>query len=250
MMTKRGNHPSRRAFTLLELLLAATVMATLTALLGALVAQTRQWGGDQAMGERAIRLARVMTLIREQWGDRRMLPLAGDGPSVQLNHDRLEFVTARAVVDPSRALVRAIYAIEPDWSGPPEAGARWRLVYREYPYVDFSGGERSESERLSNRSGEPDLVLLSQCPALAWERRAMVDEDGAEVADLEDDDAPALASPASGDAPPAPRVPVAEARLGWAAMKQRDRASAVARLRGVAYQQEFSWVFVVRASRS
>ena len=135
----RSPRRPRAGFTLLEMLLAITVLATLTALVAALWRQMGDWSGEGSKLQEALRLPRVVELLRAQWAERRSnvgMKDTDEGWSVQPGV--VEFVTTLPILDPSRPLVHVAYAVERDLESAGVGAERWRLVYFERPIVDPS----------------------------------------------------------------------------------------------------------------
>jgi prepilin-type N-terminal cleavage/methylation domain-containing protein len=175
---------ARRGFTLLEMVLALTIIATLFGLLTAVWRQAGDWSGDAAAHQRALRLPRVLEMIRTQWSERRMtIGLERPDQTVVITPTQIEFVTAVPVL--GRApIVTAMYVIEPD----PDARAsepRLRLVYEERGVTDVAMPQRSataDAQRAGARTQDtasrvPGVreelpsrtVLLRNCRELRWE---------------------------------------------------------------------------------
>lgn len=173
-----------RGFTLLEMVLALTIIAALFGLLTAVWRQAGDWSGDAAAHQRALRLPRVLELIRTQWSERRVtIGLERPDQTVVVTPSRIEFVTAVPVL--GRApIVTAMYVIEPD----PDARAsepRWRLVYEERGVTDVTVPQRSaaaDAQRIGARAPDTSsrvpgvreeapsrTVLLAGCRELRWE---------------------------------------------------------------------------------
>lgn len=144
-----GAFARARAFTLLELVLALTLLASMTVLIASMWSQARRWGDDNAGDLHAMRLPRVLALVRQQWSDRRTsAPLEASGLTVSARHDRLSFVTATPVLFPGWPLVRATYLIEPDEQRDPRTDAPLqRLVYIEEQVGDVGAYDRFQRER-------------------------------------------------------------------------------------------------------
>ncbi len=148
MTTRRT---TRRAFTLLEVVIATTVMGLLTLLISALNAQLRDWSVDAAEGGESLRVQRAVEFMRDQWAGRVSLP--GRDESIQTSPAYLSFVTTRPALDPAFPVVRATYR----WVAR-EAGEQrvFDLVYEEAPVAGVGIERRTRKKRRRNqRSPRP-----------------------------------------------------------------------------------------------
>ncbi len=174
MPRRRGCRRSIRAMTLLELLVAITMLASLSGMVAALWSQTRAWSGENTRLEHALDARRALDLMRRQWADRRsMVALGEDGLAVRLTEERLEFVTTSPAVAREWPLVRAAFIIERD--PPPGFGepAPSRLVYEETPIVAPGATDAKLSATSGVATPESErIVLLEGCFDLRWEQRA------------------------------------------------------------------------------
>lgn len=170
----------RRAFTLIELMLSATILASVAALTAVLWAQASGWTSDAMSEHRGVRLARVIELMRSQWADRRTgVALDGKGATVRVERDGVEFITATAVLERGWPLVRASYLIEPDLDTGIGRPSAWKLVYEESPIIEFDGpqGAARQGDREGSKPRRPPAAppvrktaLLRGCDRLALER--------------------------------------------------------------------------------
>lgn len=168
----------RNGLTLLETLLAVTILASISALVATLWHQVSAWSSEAGQSGRALRLTRVLELMRSQWADRRTTVALNDGgSSVETLPELVGFVTTTPVLDPSWPVVRARYIIERDLEPGSSAGSTWSLVYEERRFQNL--GSPMESEKPGSTpwvsSGPAELparrmVLLRGCPALRIER--------------------------------------------------------------------------------
>lgn len=168
----------RRGFTLLELLIAITILASISALVAALWSQTTAWAGENGMTLKTMRLPRVRELMRAQWADRRgAFRLSDSGESVAAEPDKLSFVTATPMLFPDWPLVRAEYSIERDYDTPSGALPAWRLVYTETRLADLSEPPEDAQELINKGMGENvgRYVLLANVASLAFERYGVGD---------------------------------------------------------------------------
>ena len=232
-----GRPASRRALTLLELLLAVTILASTMALVASVWAQAGAWTDDAGRFAGAMREHRTIAVMRAQWEDRRAQAAPGERPVfATTDHTTLSFVTATTLLFPDWPLALVAYRIEPDPDHTSPDGVPWRLVYRE---TRLTGADGAPEPTALDGSGEPywrETVLFDNCRALAWERfgpeeaededreRAAEERDGAEA-----DEAPVQA---------------------WHAYGARyDGPVPAVRLVGERDGKEFGCVFVVRPLR-
>ncbi|MCA9292644.1 MAG: hypothetical protein KDA20_02385 [Phycisphaerales bacterium] len=171
------------AFTLLETLLALTVMASMSVL----IAQAFRVAHDAADGgahlERAVQVDRVLRLMQDQWADRRVVKLEGDEPNAQspskpgvtCSEDAVRFITATAILQPEAPLVEASWMVERA-EAEPGAAPSWNLVYQERPITSF----RADREA---RSKVSRLAVLQGCTSLRLEQFVPVKLDGRSASD-------------------------------------------------------------------
>lgn len=178
MIRRRPIITRARGMTLLELLLAVAILASLSALTASLWGQVSSWSrGDASLAE-TMRVQRVIELLRQQWGDRRRLVVAGAAggarygsveEGVEIARDRIAFLTATPLLFPDWGLVHCAYVIEPDLSSPPGPESRFDLVYEESRIVRFDlvirGGVDRDGRPITRRT-----TLLKGCRNLRFER--------------------------------------------------------------------------------
>ncbi len=159
-----------RAFTLLETVLAVTILSVLMSLIAVLWAQARDWTADAQREDSALHLTRLVTAIRMQWGDRRSLdPQKPLQESSGVSPDAVRFVTASPILFPQWPLVRAEYRIELDPFRGTLSEPRYRLRYTE---TRLPGGTDDPLGSL-DAAGQPmieSVVLIDDCTMLLWER--------------------------------------------------------------------------------
>jgi prepilin-type N-terminal cleavage/methylation domain-containing protein len=173
---------ARPGMTLLETLVAATVLASLTTLAATLWSQAARWAGEPALAQGALRNQHAVELLRAQWAARpRGVALVKDQPQrVRVDGERLEFITTRSALFSGWPLVRAAYVIEAEQSRAPGAAQRRRLVYEELRLgrldaaVD-DGARTPDSADLRRRT------LLEACDSLGWRAVARAEEGDAPV---------------------------------------------------------------------
>lgn len=225
-------------FTLLEVLLAVAVIASVAMLGSTLWVQASESSAMVQSRERGLRLQRVGSMLRDQWSDRRSLELPGEsGPQramggARFRADSFAFSTSRSILNPGSPLVEAEYLVRERPDG------LFDLVYAEQGIERFAGAfdgadPRDAEIRASRRSA---IVLLEGCEAIVLERfgaPAENDADDSERSDQEEGGAPERALWMAFD-------PDSE---GGAVESDALRVSV--RYRG----EEAAWVLVARASR-
>jgi len=119
-----------RGMTLLEVLIATTILASLTVVVAMLWSQTKQWTDETRTHGSALQLQRSLDLLDRQWGARltRVKLADGEEGSVIVDGDRLAFVTTESALFPDWPLVRATYIARPTGPAP---GSAWTLEYEE-----------------------------------------------------------------------------------------------------------------------
>lgn len=267
---------SRRGFTLLELILAITVLATLMALIAAAWRNAGDWTRESEAQRRALLLPRVTDVVRSQWAERRTsLDLDKPGSSIHVGPARIEFVTSLPVLDRSLPLVVASYIIESDDSVGAPAGT-YRLMYKEQGIIDTGAAQRSEGAEAqragaSSASGGPRVpgleapaprttVLLGRCTELALEWFDNGDEARREAAKRAEEQSKQQESASQGgglfdeasglaeDAAPVEKL--APPAMEWKGIeKVPERLPLAVRIRGVHQGEPFSCLMVIGRSR-
>ena len=247
--------------TLLELLLALTVMASVMGLLGTLMGQARSWTQRGATDQVLMRLQRVGEAMRAQWADRRTaVDLDEEGRKVAATASSLRFLTATGMLFPEWPLVVAEYRIEADTQHFSSGGVLWRLVYEE---TRLSGMEEIPGAYAVDVRGRPmreAMVLLEACPELWWERFGRgTDADGIRGAGRRGTEGGGRAVDGGGsDAPEDARGAESGARgageeeraYRWRPLEEGFEGFVPAvRLVGAHEGERFGWVFVVKALR-
>lgn len=245
--TARRRH--RRGFTLLEVVLAIALLASMSVLIGALLSQTREWSEDAGSAGASLRVTRVIEALREQWGSRRTaVGITENGGSMSLSPEALQFVTARPLLFTDWPLAIAEYRIEEDFTSSAGQGRRWKLIYTERR-VTAMKDETSDKTDLAGRALVESITLLSNCESLEWQRppKPAATEPGADGSTESEG-----AEPASAPRPaePRPGEPDHFRRIEWAAvMPESTKEPGMVRLSGERNKENFSCVLVVRASR-
>jgi prepilin-type N-terminal cleavage/methylation domain-containing protein len=251
---------NRRGMTLLEVVLALTIMASLAGLVATLWTQGARWTDERAGHARALRLARALELVRAQWAERRVsLRLDEQGASVQAEAGGVTFITTSAVLTPEWPIVRATYSVEP----PPHVPATRRsLVYTEAPIIDPSaaqGRRRPDAGASTIPERPPEAPPIRRVVLLAGVENLRVERFGKAARVEAGEDRPAEpVTPAPGDAaaPAGPAIPPRsnatpeEKESRWRPIETSTaRPPPALRLAGSFEEQEFACVLVVGDSR-
>jgi prepilin-type N-terminal cleavage/methylation domain-containing protein len=174
-MTARRSIPARRrrGMTLLELLLATTILASIMGLVAMLYGHSASWAAGNQEQSDALRLHRVLQVLSDQWATRRRIAEPNVivlGESIDVDDERLRFLTATPILFPEWPLAWVEYRVEVDPEHRGRGGLHRRLVYRETRVVDV--GEDPDHRAFGpdgRRLGEA-IVLLDDCAELRWER--------------------------------------------------------------------------------
>lgn len=257
-MTLRIRSNSRtigsRGFTLLELLLAITILASISALVAALWTQTSAWAGENGSTLKTMRLPRVLELMRAQWADRRgAFRLNDAGSSVIAEPDRLSFITATPMLFPDWPLVRAQYIVERDYDTAPGAPPAWRLAYIETRLSDLSSPPEEAEDLVAQGKGEEtgNYILLSNLASLSLDRFGVggrsILRKGSRVEQEEENSDSAQKQPSQLQN----RTPdEAEDKERWRPFAERfDGLIPAVRIVGDYEGEAFSCVFVIEGSR-
>lgn len=236
---------SRSGFTLLELLLATTILVAITALIAATWGQMQRWNSENAAHRQSMRLHRVLGMMRDQWQDRRTtVAIDENGAEIAASPTRIDFVTATPILFPEWPIVRASYFFEPDPDAPPGSGWRSRLMYQEARVADMSAPPKEGYDALGLEL-DRSMVLLSSCEELRFERF------GPRVPDPEEDKPDARGSrlPQAREADDDAPINKDE-QYRWRAFDAPiEGGSHAIRLIGTYQKESFACVFVVRALR-
>lgn len=168
-----------RGFTLLELLLATSVLASMSVLMGTMLVQARNWREDGLRLHDSVALPRVTELLQRQWSQRRVLSDSGEGFDAE--HGQLQFISSAPLLDPQWPLVRVMYKIELSTNQSLSGDAQWNLVYEEHPITDVVSGISGVGFAIARGAALHGnrMVLLESCAALRlewFEKR--VEDDG------------------------------------------------------------------------
>lgn len=244
---------------MLEVVLAVTILAAMSGLIATLWGQASRMAGDGGSQQRAMRLARVVEMMRSQWADRRTsVSLDRSGASVAIEPEGVSFITATAVLEPGWPIVRARYLVERDYETGIGREAGWRLVYEELPVVavaeeqgvpGLKGEEiRDVPERRPESPREKRMVLLNGCAELRWERFGRAARvEAAEADRLKSGDEGTNGTDSSKE--PAARSEAERTEM-WREFEEEWRGKSPAvRLAGQFEGKEFACVFVIGDSR-
>lgn len=158
--------------TLVELMVALSLLVAMTTLVGMLWSQMRRWTDETGGLESAMRPDRTYAFLRSQWERRQaIVPVARNSRDcASLGPLRFEFVTTESALFPGWPLVRAAYVIESEISSQtPLPGDPVRLVYEETRVVrldnfgEAAGGVDTNGDAISRRR-----PVLKDCRGLQW----------------------------------------------------------------------------------
>lgn len=146
--------PSRlRGFTLLELLLAVAILSAVFGLVATMWGQASGWDADIEKQGDALRLQRVLAMMKDQWGDRRTgFSMGAEGAPVYITDRQISFSTGTPILFPQWPVVVATYRFEQETE--PGRHGLWRIVY--------------EESRVS--SSKVDSGALDAGTGLAWDQ--------------------------------------------------------------------------------
>ncbi len=224
-----------RGMTLLEVLIATTILASLTVIVSTLWAQTKQWTEETTTHDSALRLQRALDLLDHQWESRLIDVKLADGETgiVLVDGTHLEFITTRGVLFPDWPIVKVAY-IAQQTTNPNPAEESWALRYEETRLGTASStvGEITDESTLRRST----LVELTQRPS--WSV-ALTD---AQISEWE---SARGISPAQGATPDGQRwINLTDgADRRWAGLEDATNPEAV-RLDGATTQGGFRWALV------
>lgn len=162
--------PRHHAFTLLEMLLALSVLSVISTLVGTMWLQARGWSQEGVSTNEAMRLQRVCEFMRAQWADRRTVAsLDEENRAVLATPSSLTFITATPILAPQWPMVIAEYSIEREPGSALGENETFRLIYSETPLSRLD--KVSEDPEVPSRT----LTLLAGVRALRLERYGTAD---------------------------------------------------------------------------
>lgn len=227
------SHPG---FTLLEVLLALSVLSMISVLAGTMWLQARGWAEENTASDETMRLQRVSEMMRAQWADRRTSTVLDDQQRTMLaTPESLTFVTATPILFTDWPMVTACYEIEREPGSPLGEAATFTLRYTETKLARMD--KAPERENAPSRS----LALLSGVRLLRWERYGM--DDAVPAANRQD-------SEQLEEGEPEPVKPE-DRQIRWRAFVKPDkRLIPAVRLLGEYKKEPVSCLFVAEALRS
>jgi len=239
-MTARPTKPAR-GMTLLEVLIATTILASLTLIVATLWTQTKQWTDEAADQGSALRLQRALDLLDRQWGARLLDATLPDGQAgvALVDESHLEFITTESVLFPLWPIVKAAYIATPINTGPAGSTPRWRLVYEETRLGTTTPTDAGATGGINLRRST--LVDCAERPV--WS--AVLTE--AQIAELESDAGPASTDPAEPGLPRWINLTEGPDRR-WAGLTAATNPESV-RLDGITAEGGFQWALVGRPLR-
>ncbi len=145
----------RRAMTLIELLVALTLLGLMSALVSVMWSSLQRWDASSEAAEAAIRPQRVVMMLKRQWASRAALDETDETLGrIEAGPLALRFVTRRPALDPAWPAARVAYEI--DRSDP----ARVRLVYSETRLGPLGGRAMiDEAPSITLLEGAADMRL-------------------------------------------------------------------------------------------
>ncbi len=234
------NHRLRSisAFTLLEMLLALSVLSIISVLVGTMWMQARGWSEENSSSNESMRLQRACEFMRAQWADRRSSASLDDqNRRVLATPEALTFVTATPILFTDWPMVIATYEIEREPGSPLGELARFTLRYTETPLSRLDKAPDPSSAQTRS------LALLSGVHRLRWERYGTAD---APAPLREQDQLRETTEPADEEGPEKPEDRV----IRWRPFTRPDsRLTPAVRLLGEYHKEPLSCLFVVEALR-
>lgn len=179
---------TRRAhgFTLLEVLLATAVLASVIALVSTMFVQAHAMAEDAVAGSGATRAQRVVQALRTQWATRRSAMVGmSDAEAILIKPDSIAFLTSTPLLYAGWPIVEASYTIELDDVTGFAGESRYRLVYQERPVASVQTeaarwGEADDREEAESRrsfesftpgdEGVRAMTMLRASRSLRFER--------------------------------------------------------------------------------
>lgn len=256
----RGRFDNRSAFTLLEMLLAVTVLSMVGVLVATMLTQASDLHRDNDRRDATLDITRVVRLMTEQWEDRRSaVALGRHGESYAAAPGELAFVTARPILKPEWPLAIVRYRLELIGASVVEAERRYDLVYEERPVAAVGvSAEAPESDREKEEQWKSAdrIVLLRDCVDLRMERfrsakDAVLEELGPRTgAEGQSDDDAAAEIGAGASIEERQEEMMRTAKSSWVVFEEAvTRAPSAVRIVGEYEGEVFACVFVGAVSR-
>jgi prepilin-type N-terminal cleavage/methylation domain-containing protein len=162
--------PHPRAFTLIETVLAVSIIATIATLAAMVFASAASHAEAFAEEDQASRAARITDLAKVQWSNRRVIRGAvtradEDEGLIAFAHDGVSFVTTHPVIFKDWPLVHVTYRVVQ------EDDDTFSLLYLETRVIDTTGQDPVVGGLAADgRARTGGLVLLERIPELRIER--------------------------------------------------------------------------------
>ncbi|MAY74375.1 MAG: hypothetical protein CMJ31_06545 [Phycisphaerae bacterium] len=246
---------ARRGLTLLELMVALVIVASVTTLVAALWGQLAAWSRTQTGLHDTLRAHRFEDLAARQWSERVKVGAAEDraGRAIsRLSTEELSFVTSLPIIDPDSPLVLATYRVAHGVDG----SARLEYVEQRLAFPGAAPQRPAPGVELSAGMHPRTLVVHEDVGELRWQRWVNTIEDDARVRGWFEVDADSELEPLESEAPYEPDDDEAEssATLVESADDGDDdeegpRAPDAVRLVGEIEGRGFAWIFAEDASR-
>jgi len=161
-----------RAFTLLELLVAITILTAMTGLVAAMWGQMANWSAQNAQLQHSLRLQQAIEFMHHQWASR-LAPIAPDQNSDspvnwQATATDLQFLTTAPALFPDWPIVSVKYRVQHEPVAGPEDQIPAKLIYEELRVTDLDHIVDVELDSLGQTATQR-LVLLDDCQGLRWQ---------------------------------------------------------------------------------
>jgi len=154
--------------TLLEMLVAVTLLGALTTLTATMWSQVARWSEENHELDAPLRVRRALETLDRQWRSRvETAPVDERDPwGMWIDGRVLEFITEEPLLEPEWPLVRARWSIEGERSANVAERDRLRLVYEERRLPGPGGIDGNEPVRPGDVR---EMVVMEECAALAWQ---------------------------------------------------------------------------------
>ncbi len=159
--------------TLMEMLIAITLLATLTGLLSSLWGQLGDWARQNQFAGESLEIQRAIGFLDEQWGSRRAVLRVGEEGknSWDVTPEELQFVTSTPALFPDWPLVavRVTFEIEDSLRRTADGRQFAKLLYEETRLIDMSTMPDQPRDALG-RDMSSRITLLDDCVELRFEQ--------------------------------------------------------------------------------